>query len=92
MFEDVKEMFQEDYENYRAIMEEMHMHNVYVDAAKYVDSYGIDRFLKYLVTYTDNPAQTMLTQRCIEWLDEEANRQLRNQKTANWIRLNSEID
>lgn len=87
MIEDIEE----DYAAYRAAMEEMHMHNVYVDAAKYVDSYGIDLFLKHLVTYTDNPAQSMLTQRCIEWVDSEHNRQLRNTKAAEWIRLNAEL-
>ena len=91
MFEDVKQMFEEDYQAYRAAMDEMHMHNVYVDAAKYVDDYGIDMFLKQLQSYVDNPAQSMLTQRCVEWIDGDYNTQLRNKKAADWIRLNAEL-
>jgi predicted GTPase len=90
MFEDVKEMFEEDYNQYRLAMDEMHLHNVCVDASKYINEYGIDMFLKRLVTYVDNPAQSMLTQRCVEWLDSDYNTQLRNKKAAQWIRLCAE--
>jgi len=86
------EDIERDYNEYRSMMEELHMHNVYVDAAKYVDSYGIVKFLKHLVTYTDNPAQTMLTQRCVEYMEEEQHRDLRNTKAAKWIRLNMEMN
>ena len=88
MIEDIEH----DYQEYRAMMEELHMHNVYVDAAKYVDSYGIARFLKHLVTYNDNPAQSMLMQRCIEYMDKEENTELRNKRAAKWIRLNMDIN
>lgn len=81
-----------DYQEYRAMMEELHMHNVYVDAAKYSDSYGVIHFMKHLVTYIDNPAQQMLLQRCIEFMNEEQNRDLRNTAAAKWIRLNMDLN
>lgn len=80
----------QDYEEYRAVMEEMHMHNVLSSASEYVNDYGIDRFLRLLQTYIDSPAQSMLTQRCIEWLENDYNTQLRNKKAAEWIRLNAD--
>ena len=92
MFEDVKELFEEDYNQYRLAMDEMHLHNVCVDASKYINEYGIDMFLKRLVTYVDNPAQSMLVQRCVEYMNEEQNRELRNTKTAKWIRLNMDLN
>lgn len=86
------EEIERDYDEYRAMMEELHMHNVYVDAAKYTDSYGIVKFLKQLQSYVDNPAQSMLVQRCVEYMGEEQNRDLRNTKAAKWIRLNMDIN
>jgi len=86
------EEIERDYDEYRAMMEELHMHNVYVDAAKYCDSYGIVKFLKQLQAYVDNPAQSMLVQRCVEFMNEEQNRELRNAKAAKWIRLNMELN
>jgi hypothetical protein len=86
------EELEEDYAAYREAMEAAHFHHALADCGRYVNDYGIDKLLKRLVTYVDNPAQAMLTQRCIEWIDGDYNRQLRNKKAADWIRLNEEIN
>lgn len=85
------EDLEEDYAAYREAMEAAHLHSALASCAEYVDQHGIDLLLKRLVTYVDNPAQSMLTQRCIEWLCSDYNSQLRNKKAAEWIRLNAEL-
>lgn len=82
----------EDYEQYREVMEQMSNHFVFVDAAKYVDSYGVDKFLKHLQTYVDSPQQSMLLQRSIEFMSGSSNDLLRNSDAAQWIRANVEIN
>lgn len=86
------EEMQEDYDSYREAMEAAHFHHALSDCGQFVTDYGIDKFLKRLVVYVDNPAQAMLTQRCIEWIEGAYNQQLRNKKAADWIRLNEEIN
>jgi hypothetical protein len=62
------------------MMEESYLHGVLSGAAEYVDTYGLDVLLKNLSTYTNNPQQTLLISRCIDFVNDNMNNILRNSR------------
>lgn len=84
-------MFEEDYREYQKIMQENHLQGVLADAANYADHFGLASLLEQLHYHSKNPQEGLLMSRCLDYLENQANILIRNQSTAEWIRIQEDL-